>query len=565
MNKTLRILLILATILYGTYIPTGQLYAAQSDSVTIKVRVIDTAPQGSIVINKGDKYTISTSVVLTLSAQDSESNVVAMQFSNDNILWSTTELYATTKTWDLTVGVGEKTVYVKFYDKAGNVSQTYSDSITLYSGTLIDPATGGEVLSPDGRIKLIIPPEAIPLDRGLTSIILMLLDPGDFQNSTPQSYQLRVILDCKPNGLIFYKNVKYPQFKEWPQLIITLSQSEVPGTPIELGYLNEQNQIELMQETPSSITSDGITVEFLINHFSTYAGLSSMLSQGAPIGAGVKIPLPDMLTGAFGHSIPITVPPGRKGMQPNVSLQYRSSGPNSWVGFGWSLNPGYIVRSTKLGPPTYDDKIDTFIFATDSGSTELVHLIDNLYQAKIESAFAKFYKETDDSWKVVQKDGTILLFGEDADSKEMGLKETNVAATFLWNLTQVTDNNSNYIKVNYTKDHGKSYLKYIDYTGPSPKNTIIFTLEDRTDISSSFISGSEVKTAKRLKEINVKQNNLSDPVWTYVLEYYEDKDYTPDTKPDTNRSLLKSITQKAADGKPLPTQTFKYQRNEIKK
>lgn len=425
----------------------------------------------------------------------------------------------------------------------GGLFAAQSDSITikvkvLDSGVVIDPDNGGEVVSPDGKAKLIIPPGAL---WEATRISLYLLNPSTLAGATPQDYQVRAVVDCRPARLIFKKPC---------QLIIMFDNAEVPGTPIELGLLDEETQKIVFMEENASVLPDGITIQFPITHFSTYAGLSSMLSQGAPIGAGVKIPLPDMLTGAFGHSIPITVPPGRKGMQPSVSLQYRSSSPNSWCGVGWSINPGYIIRSTKLGPPTYDDTKDTFIFATDSGSTELTHLIDNLYQAKIESSFAKFYKEADDSWKVVQKDGTILRFGQNTDSKE-----TSDSGTSLWNLTKVTDNNGNYVELNYTKDQGKSYLYYINYTGneqtgASPLNRVEFTLEDRTDMSSSYISGAEIKTAKRLLEIQVKQQN--DLVWRYAFTY----DYSAGTK----RSLLKAITQYSSDGKALPTQTFKYQK-----
>ncbi|MCM8781754.1 MAG: hypothetical protein NC828_01705 [Candidatus Omnitrophica bacterium] len=540
MNKTLGLLLMLAMLVSGLS-PSG-LFAAQSDTITIRVKVLDSAPTGSISINNGDEYAISTSVVLNLSAQDSESNVVAMQFSNDGTSWSPPEPYATTKIWNLTSGAGEKTVYVKFYDTAGNISHVYSDSIILWEGALIEPAAGGEVASPDGKIKVIIPPGAIPLERGPTWISLLPLEIIDLGDAAPEDYSIIIAAQCEPSGLIFQEPVK---------LIFTLPQAEVPGTLVRLGRSETPDGPFQALSRTSPVKEDGYTLEFTIVSFSSYAGLSSMFSQGAPIGAGVKIPLPDMLTGAFSHSIPITVPPGRKGMQPNLTLQYRSPNPNSWVGFGWSLNPGYIVRSTRLGPPTYNDTQDTFIFVTDSGSTELVHLIDNLYQAKIESAFAKFYKETDDSWKVVQKDGTTLRFGQTADSKE-----TSELGTFLWNLTKVTDNNGNYIELTHTKEQGKSYLSRIDYTGndatgTSPTNTIEFILEDRTDISSNYIFGSEIKLAKRLSEIEVKQQN--DLVWRYDLTY----EYSQDTK----RSLLKAITQYSSDSKPFPTQTFKYQKS----
>src|SRR3990167_4194087 len=58
---------------------------------------------------------------------------------------------------------------------------------------------------------------------------------------------------------------------------------------------------------------------------------------------------PDLFTGRATTSIPIAVPPGRKGIQPSLALAYSSSGRNGWVGVGWSLEIGEIERSTKDG------------------------------------------------------------------------------------------------------------------------------------------------------------------------------------------------------------------------
>jgi hypothetical protein len=264
---------------------------------------------------------------------------------------------------------------------------------------------------------------------------------------------------------------------------------------------------------------------------------------------GVKIPLPDLLTGAFSSSIPIAVPPGRKGMQPALGLNYRSSNPNSWVGLGFSLNPGYITRSTRLGPPSYVDTQDTFYFVTDAGTTELVHLTDNLFQAKVESSFAKFFKEGSDSWRVVGKDGSKLYFGQSPQSKE-----GSAHGTFSWYITRAVDTNGNYIEYKYDKDQGKAYLSRIDYTGNenglSPRNSVEFLLEGRDDIVSSYISTAKIVTAKRLREIVVNAN--SELTWRYVLEYGKSD--------DTNRSLLTSFTQKGSDNKNLPVQKFTYQK-----
>ena len=89
-----------------------------------------TAPTGSISINNNAVYTNSLKVTLNLSATDS-SGLSRMQFSNNSVIWSTPEAYATTKSWVLTSGLGTKKAYVKFKDNSGNWSKAYSDAIIL--------------------------------------------------------------------------------------------------------------------------------------------------------------------------------------------------------------------------------------------------------------------------------------------------------------------------------------------------------------------------------------------------------------------------------------------------
>jgi hypothetical protein len=567
---------------------------------------IDTiAPTGSIKINNDNGWTNSTQVLLNLSAQDNTggSNVSKMQFSNDNVTWSQEEAYADSKNWAINSGDGTKSVYARFKDAAGNLSVVYSDTIILdtvcpdviitepadgvivddpnitlkgtvdgvsfsesrvldkegenivkktaqdsagntkevsikvyyYKGCVIG-VSGGEIVSLDGKVKIIIPQGALSQNVKIT---ILPIKPDVLNEAAPLNKTLLSVVECKPYGLVFNKPVS---------LVYTLSQAEVPGTILELGLYDSAQEKIIPTGQNSAVSSDGYTLKFLLVHFSTYAALKSTDQQASPINASVKIPLPDMLTGAFGCSIPITVSPGRKGVQPGIGLRYSSSNSNSWVGVGFSLNSGYIVRSTRLGPPTYTDN-DTFYFITDSGTVELVKLVDNLYQAKIESSFAKFFKETDDSWRVLNKDGTVLLFGKTTDSKEISTQ-----GAYSWHLTKVQDTNGNYVEYQYTKDEGKSYIYRINYTGNSngitPKNSVEFILESRDDASSSYISSARIATAKRLKEIQVKVN--SELVWKYVLGY----EYSA----DTNRSLLRSIRQYGSDGKSMPEQGFGYQK-----
>lgn len=413
-------------------------------------------------------------------------------------------------------------------------------SVTVYlrpAGEIIGPA-GGSVISSDGKVKVIIPAGALSESRRIN---VSAINSQTFQGTTPEGRSLLSLVECKPYGLVFSRPVS---------LIYALNSAEVPGTSVELGLYDKILGKIIPTGQASVVPVDGYTLNFSLTHFSTYAALKGMVSSGLPIGGGVKIPLPDMFTGAFSSSVPITVPPGRKGMQPSLALTYRSSNPNSWVGLGFSLNPGYIARSTRLGPAKYIDTQDTFYFVSDAGSTELVWLIDNLYQAKIESSFTKFFKEPDDSWKAVARDGSILRFGQGAEAKEGSSQ-----GTFSWYLTRAIDTNGNYIQYQYLKDEGKAYLARIDYTGNeavslSPANSVEFLLEPRDDIGSSYITSSRIATGKRLKEIQVKAGY--DLIWRYELEY----NYSQ----DTNRSLLKSVKQFGADGKSLPTQTMEYQK-----
>jgi hypothetical protein len=82
-----------------------------------------TPPMGSIVINGGDSITNSLDTILTLSATDDGKELdgnALMILSNDGESWSTSAPYVTGKIWTLSPGNGEKTVYAKFCDAAGN-------------------------------------------------------------------------------------------------------------------------------------------------------------------------------------------------------------------------------------------------------------------------------------------------------------------------------------------------------------------------------------------------------------------------------------------------------------
>jgi parallel beta-helix repeat protein len=107
------------------------------------IKLDKTAPVGSITINNGDVYTISTSVTLSLTAADSTSGVCEVRFSDDGV-WDTEpwEAPADSKEWTLPSGDGAKTVYYQIKDNAGLVSVAYSGMIIL------------DTVPPSGSIKV---------------------------------------------------------------------------------------------------------------------------------------------------------------------------------------------------------------------------------------------------------------------------------------------------------------------------------------------------------------------------------------------------------------------------
>jgi histone H3/H4 len=115
-----------------TPINAGTIIAVITAAVIIITSIDVTDPEGSISIDGGEVFSSSAQVTLLLTYDDSGSGVDMVRFSNDG-LWDAEqwEPPVTSKSWTLPGGDGPKTVYYQVRDRAGLVSPTYSDSITL--------------------------------------------------------------------------------------------------------------------------------------------------------------------------------------------------------------------------------------------------------------------------------------------------------------------------------------------------------------------------------------------------------------------------------------------------
>jgi len=262
----------------------------------------------------------------------------------------------------------------------------------------------------------------------------------------------------------------------------------------------------------------------------------------------------DLFTGQATTSIPIFVPPGRKGIQPSLGLTYSSFGGNGWVGVGWSLDMGFIQRSTKNGPPRYT-MTDAFLVSFQGVQSELVYVSGNEYRAKNESgAFLKFEFDGT-SWDVWDKNGVVYSFGATSASRlEFG------GDTFKWHLDRITDLHGNYLEVSYQKRGNQTYLWRVAYTGHDPTSTppthtVEFLREARNDDILDLLSGQELTIDERLSQIDVKTDGAL--VRRYLFEY--------PMSPRTNRSILKRVREYGSDGDSQlpPIEITYYSENDV--
>ncbi|PIQ87539.1 MAG: hypothetical protein COV74_00260, partial [Candidatus Omnitrophica bacterium CG11_big_fil_rev_8_21_14_0_20_45_26] len=226
----------------------------------------------------------------------------------------------------------------------------------------------------------------------------------------------------------------------------------------------------------------------------------------------------DLFSGRGQFTVPVFAPSGRRGLTPQLSLNYSSTAKNGWMGIGWDLEVGYIQRTTSGGVPTYDDEVDRFTFLVQGAGADLVKISANEYHAEHDSGDFMKVNYQAGSWTALDKSGREYTFGESSQAKQ-----TNSHGTYKWLLEKVKDANGNIIEYTYSQDGGNVYLSRIDYNGNENEvfpntHSVEFVLEDRPDDLISYSSGARVETNKRLKEILVKVDNVLSRKYSLTYE-----------------------------------------------
>ena len=195
---------------------------------------------------------------------------------------------------------------------------------------------------------------------------------------------------------------------------------------------------------------------------------------GAQKGLGEKFSA-DLHTGTGNFSVPIALPPGRNGLQPQLSLGFSTGSGNSPFGLGWALSVPGVSRLTSKGIPRYRDSSadeqDTFVL---SGAEDLVEVesstVDHeagikTYRPRTEGLFARIthHIRDTDHWEVRTKDGLTSTYGTpgaaptsiEGDLRAVIADPGSRRKVFAWRLTETVDPFGNRIVYDYKRDNAR--------------------------------------------------------------------------------------------------------------
>ncbi|WP_444900367.1 RHS repeat-associated core domain-containing protein [Microbulbifer sp. VAAC004] len=261
--------------------------------------------------------------------------------------------------------------------------------------------------------------------------------------------------------------------------------------------------------------------------------------------------------GAASYQLPIELPPGRAGMQPEISLSYSSRAGNGVLGKGWSLAAGSQITRCPQTFAQDGQAIPVLYKNTDRLCLDGQRLV--VISGSYGASGAVYQTEQDTQTRVRQygginggstwfevelKNGRIRRYGDNADSRHIAQGVNTIKSwgiSFEQDRAAPNSNSINYVYKNFGR--GEYHLSDIYYTGAAQQNgdrRVSFEYGNgvRPDIESGYLAGGLTRLSKRLSEITVYSQG--DKVREYRFDYQ--------LSDATKSSLLKTITLCSGDG-----------------
>ena len=256
------------------------------------------------------------------------------------------------------------------------------------------------------------------------------------------------------------------------------------------------------------------------------------------------------------YSIPIRLPQGIHGIQPDLSISYSSRAGNGLLGWGWDIGGLSAVERTGrtryhdgiTGAVTLDDANDRFlldgmrlVIAADYGdSLEFRTELDRMcrvvaYKTPSRDGGSGGTPRTGviDRFKVCLADGRFMEYGGTADSRIE--PQQGGSAALCWLLDRVWDRNGNAVLYHYTEltATGEWYVCSIDYTEHAengnvtvePEFTVHFAYRAgyNEDPDYRYVAGSLVQSRKLLDHISVVRNATDTELERYSFVYRDSR------------------------------------------
>ena len=240
--------------------------------------------------------------------------------------------------------------------------------------------------------------------------------------------------------------------------------------------------------------------------------------------------IPSVNGGAFSYQVPISIAPGRRGMQPSISLNYSSQSGRGIAGYGWSLSASESIsrcgeifdldQSTFTPTLSDDDKlclngsrliIQEGLYG-DSGTTYTTERNPNVLVTQ-----SGDINGTATSFTVTYLSGHTAKFGTSDESRKI---LSGHIETMSWLLESKEDSVGNQIHYVYdTNVIGNRYIQNIYYTGSggthgSRQVTFNYTPIDE---ETSYQWGGKSVHNNKLSSIDVSINSTKQATW--VLGY----------------------------------------------
>lgn len=420
-----------------------------------------------------------------------------------------------------------------------------------------------------GDVKIEVPAGAVDRDvrltiRPLTASQVPRLDAG-MTNVSPEGKGFRL----GPHGI---------RFRQPLRITLPYATVQLPRgmTEADVGLFFYNDQQGRWQSVPRVRGERGARVTATSDHFTDFIAATvatpetpqavsfnpnamRALDPGDPSAGVTLIAAPEANnTGAATTQFPLEVPPGRRGMAPQLAITYNSEHPNGWLGVGWDLALPTIELDTRWGVPRYDGTERYTL----QGAALLPSGTDadgcTVFKRRVEGPFERVRRcgggPTAYHWEVTDQDGVVSLYGQSANAQ---LKDPYSGKIARWALQSVTDPFGNQVQYTYELDAGTAgaidgapgepwaqlYPYEIQYTAhpatalPAHYSVRFETDTARPDTLSSARAGFDVRTRRRLTAVVVREGITL--VRKYELRYMTG---------DFGKSLLQDIAVRGLGG-----------------